>query len=187
MDVILEVTVLFTLSLALSFLIERIIEILKAYYYLLDSRRDWYKFWTKKTYKIRNALENKLRVIEFVGKKSTTNVLRKFEEKMLNVEESYSGTVPVLSGDLVRAVYIRTATKFISIIVGIGLAFWMKIDLIDIFQNAMSDTSYWIVNIKSDELRIGLSGVVIGLGTSSLHKVISTVEKKSEKKKLETI
>lgn len=181
MNVILDVTVVFTLAIALSFLIERLLEILKAGFDLIDSCLDFYKFWTTKTYKIRNTLENKLRIFEYVGHKNSTTMLNKFREKLMNETGNYSGKVPILSGDLVRAVTIKSWSKIIGIGIGIGFAFWMKIDLINIFQKAMSDTSYWIINIESPGWRTAITGVIIGLGSSPVHKVVSTIEKQRKK------
>ena len=183
MNVILEVTVLLTQVLALSFLIERLLEILKAIYDLLDSRLDWYRFWTIRTYKVRNKLANKIKIVEYVSEKNLASILNKFQEKLLNETENYSGTVPVLSGDLVRTVSIKSWSKIISIVLGIGLAFWMQIDLIKTWQEAMSDSSLWIIQIKSLNLRIVISGFIIGLGSNPLHKFVTTIEKKSKKKR----
>ena len=181
MEVILEITVLMTLAIALSFLIERLLEIIKAVYDLFDSQFDWYRFWTIRTYKVRNKLERKLRIVEYLGQKNLAKVLNKFNEKLLNRTGNYSGTVPILAGDLVRAVTIKSWMKLLSIGLGIGLAFWMNVDLIKIWQDAMSNSSLWIINIKSEEWRIVISGIVIGLGSNPLHKVITTIEKKSRK------
>ena len=181
MEVILEITVLMTLAMALSFLIERLLEIIKAVYDLFDSQFDWYRFWTLRTYKVRNKLEKKLRIVEYLGPKNLTKVLNKFGEKLLNRTGNYSGTVPILAGDLIRAVTIKSWMKLLSIGLGIALAFWMNVDLIKIWQDAMSNSSLWIINIKSQEWRIVISGIVIGLGSNPLHKVITTIEKKSRK------
>ncbi|HDP99858.1 MAG TPA: hypothetical protein ENN22_11835 [bacterium] len=182
MDVLLDITVLFALALALCFLVERFMEIVKSLYDLLDSRFDWFKYWTKKTYRIRNTLENRLRIVEYAGKRNTAIVLNKFKEKLMNEAEPSEGEVPVLSGDLVRAVTIKAYSKIIGITAGILLAFWMKVDLFDVFQSAMSDSSLWIVNIKSQSWRIVISGAIIGLGTDPLHKFIRTIENRREKK-----
>ncbi len=182
MDVIYEVTVLFALAIALSFLIERFLEILKAFYDALDSKFDWYKFWTVRAFKVRDKLENKLKVVELLGKKKTATVLDKFREKLMNQSEGYDGNVPVISGDLVRVVTIRAVAKTIGIIVGIGLAFWMEVDFIKIWQESMSDSSLWTLEIKSPDLRVAISGVIIGVGSSPLHKVIISIDKKRKKR-----
>ena len=126
-------------------------------------------------------MEKKLRIVEYLGPKNLTKVLNKFGEKLLNRTGNYSGTVPILAGDLIRAVTIKSWMKLLSIGLGIALAFWMNVDLIKIWQDAMSNSSLWIINIKSQEWRIVISGIVIGLGSNPLHKVITTIEKKSRK------
>ena len=57
MEALLDVTVLFTLVLALAFVIERFLEVLKAIYDMLDSRLNWYKFWDKRTEGLKAYLE----------------------------------------------------------------------------------------------------------------------------------
>jgi len=183
MNVILEVTVLLTLILALSFLIERLLEILKAIYDLLDSRNDWYKFWTIRTYKVRDKLAHKLKIVEYVSAKNLTSTLNKFQEKLLNNSQKYAGTIPTLSGDLVRTVSIKSTSKIISLILGIGIAFWMNVDFLKIWQHASGDSTLWIEQITTPGLRVGISGVIIGLGSSPLHKLVTTIEKKSEKRR----
>ncbi len=183
MNVILEVTVLLTLVTALSFLIERLLEIIKAIYDLFDSRLDWYKFWTIRTYKVRGKLAHKLKIVEYVSEKNFASILNKFGEKLLNNTNEYSGTVPVLSGDLVRTVSVKSTSKIFSIILGIGVAFWMNVDLLKIWQEAGGDSSLWINQITTPGLRIGISGIIIGLGSNPLHKFVTTIEKKSNKKR----
>ena len=46
MEALSETTVLFTLALTLSMIVERVLEIVKCTLDLLDSRFDWYRFWT---------------------------------------------------------------------------------------------------------------------------------------------
>ena len=128
-------------------------------------------------------MANKLKIVEYVSAKNLVTILNKFRDKLLNNTEGYSGTVPILSGDLVRTVSIKSWSKIISIILGIVIAFWMDIDLLKIWQDATSDSSLWIIQIKSPGLRIGLSGVIIGLGSNPLHKFVTTIEKKSKKKR----
>jgi len=183
MNVLLEVTVLLTLAMALSFLIERLLEILKAIYDLLDSRLDWYRFWTIQTYKTRNKLANKLKIVEYVSEKDLMSLLNKFKEKLLNSTDEYTGTVPVLSGDLIRTAFIKSISVILGMMLGVLIALWMKIDLLKIWQEATSDAALWIIQIKSPQLRMALSGIILGLGSNPLHKFVTTMEKKSKEKR----
>lgn len=182
MDTILKVSVLFAQVLALSFLVERFLEILKATYDLLDSRRHWYKFWERKTKKLSVLLEKKLHVFEYVDPKYMAAALDRFRSKLLTEQDGFSGTVPVLSGDLVRAAYIRLWSKVIGMILGIGLAFWMKIDLVTIWYQA-AGSQFWVPNIiKSPNVCIVGSGIIMGLGSNPVHKIITTIERKQQEK-----
>lgn len=186
MDVLLKVTVLYTLTLALAFLVERILEILKSFYDLLDSKFDLYKFWTIRAYKTRNTLENKLKVVEFLGLKSTAKLLDRFREKLLNTSGQYPGTLPVISGDLVRAMTVRAYCRILAILFGIGIAIWMKLDLMQVFQQAIKDITHWNIKISSEIVRNGLSGIVLGIGAEPVHKLIRTFERRQKKKELLT-
>jgi len=184
MDVLLEVTVLFTLVLALSFLIERLLEILKLIYDLLDSRLHLYHFWTGVTIKVKDRLERRLRIFEYVEPRNMALVLNRFKEMILNEQEKYTATVPILSGDLVRGFSIKVVSKFLAIILGISLAFWIKIDLLSIWQDSAGDIYKWVNNIISPNIRVALSGVVVGLGSGPVHKILTTMEKKRKQRKL---
>ncbi len=186
MTVLLKVTVLYTLALALAFLVERLLEILKSFYDLLDSKFDWYKFWTVRAYKVRDTLENRLRVVEFLGTKTTAKMLDKFREKLLNTSGQYPGTLPVISGNLVRAMTVRTWCRILGMTFGIGLAIWMKVDLMQIFQQSIKDVTSWEIKISSDLVRYILTGVVLGIGAEPVHKLIRSFERRQEQRKLQS-
>ena len=169
-----DVTVLFALALALALLIERLLEMLKSLYDMLDGRKDLYTRWTRKAYKIRDYAERKLRVFEYVEPEKATPVLQRFSEMLLTGQQGYTGTVPVLSGDLVRALYVKIWSKVLGVILGIGLAVILKIDLVSLWQ--LKDPSQ-----ESTPLHWILSGMAIGLGAGPMHKIITSIEQRREK------
>lgn len=181
MEVLLDVTVLFALVLALSLIIERFLEILKTIYDLVDSQLNWHSYWTRRTCRIRDRLEKRIRIFDYMDPKHVASILYRFRGMILNQQGAYSGTVPVLSGDLVRAVYIKLSLKCVAIILGIGMALWLKIDLLEVWQ-AASKTSKWEIYITSSVLRMIFTGIVIGLGSGPVHKMITSIERKSEKR-----
>ncbi|OQX87507.1 hypothetical protein B6D60_03710 [candidate division KSB1 bacterium 4484_87] len=187
MTVLLKITVLYALALALAFLVERLLEILKSFYDLLDTKFDWYKFWTVRAYKTRNVLENKLRVVEFLGPKSTAKLLDRFREKLLNTSGEYQGELPVISGDLVREMTVRTHIRILGMTFGVFLAIWMRVDLIQIFQGAISDMTHWHLEIKSEMIRYILTGIILGIGSEPVHKLIRTFERRQKRREAEAI
>jgi hypothetical protein len=178
MDGLLDVTILFAFVLALSLLIERTLEILKSVYYLLDSRWDWHRFWTKRARKLGKLLEKKMNVFEFADSKGVAAILSRFREMLLDEKSEYAGSVPVVSGDLVRMVSVRSALKVIGVAIGIGLALAYKIDLVEIWKSA--DTS--VPKPEGFTSGMVLSGIAIGLGSGPLNKIIKAIERKRKKR-----
>lgn len=181
MEALLKVTVLFTLVLALSLVIERFIEILKAVYDLLDSRLNWHTFWTRQTIRLRDRLEKRMRIFEYVDPKMAASALYRFRDMILNEQGGYAGAVPILSGDLVRAFYIKVVFKCVAIGLGIGLALWLKIDLMGIWQNASTEPGKLRIFIESPTIRFILSGMAVGLGSTPVHKIITMIERRQKK------
>ncbi|MBN1349883.1 hypothetical protein JXJ21_10770 [candidate division KSB1 bacterium] len=182
MDAIFKSTVLLALVLALSYLIERILEILKASYDFIDSRLDWHEYWTRRTYGIKNYLEKKLKLFEYLKPRHTRMVLESVKDTLETDPNTAQNSMPVLSGDMVRGTAIKIVAKIFAIAMGIGLAFWIQIDLLDIWKQAAGEGSIWVINIDSFNLRIVISGVVMGLGASPVHKIITAIENKRKEK-----
>lgn len=169
-----EVTVLFTLALALSLVIERILEILKAFYDLLDSRLDWHRDWTARAKRLRDFMERRLRLSQHVSVERLKPILDQFSDRLLNGQGTYPGTLPVISGDLVRAAWVRVGAKVAGVLIGIGLAYLCRVDLLSIWQNPEAD------RLMFDPRQAWLSGVAIGLGSGVVHKLITTLERKRD-------
>jgi hypothetical protein len=173
-------TVLFALAIALALLIERFLEVLKTGYDLLDSRLDLYHYWTRRTERLRDKLERKLRVFEYVKPALMARFLGRFEEKLLGKAQGHPGKVPVLAGDLVRATALRGIIKGVGIILGISLAFAANIDLVAIWAAGAPDDFQWAPPISAGVGKT-LSGAAIGLGSGPVHKLITTIERRREK------
>ncbi len=186
MDSLLAVTARFAFVLALALLLERAMEALKSGYDLLDSRLDLNNFWTTRAYRMRGRLEKKLRRSEHARPKYAAGIFRRFSEMLLNAQGGYSGSVPVLSGDLVRAGAVKVGLKIVSIAIGITLAFAYGIDLVALWNSghaATDELSSFAKILNSQGMHYILSGTAIGLGSGPVHKVITTIEKKRRRQR----
>lgn len=164
------IAVLFTAILAFSLLIERALEVMKAAYDLLDSRNDYHKYWTRRTYRLQQYMEKELRLFEYVDTTGAAGVFKRFNEMMIGPSDGYDGRIPTLSGDLVRAVYVRLGCKVVGSSIGIAIAFGLRFDLIASGQS--------IENPAVTTAGMLVTGVVMGLGAGPVHKFIRVVEKK---------
>jgi hypothetical protein len=179
MEVLSQTTVLFTLVLASSLLIERFMEFIKHLYDMLDSRLNWHRFWTNKTYRLKDRLENRLNIFEHVKPEAAASVLKRFEGMIMNDQGLYRGKVPVLSGDLVRASTLKVIFKIMAFGLGIALAFSFNLDLLKIVQEDILKKPEYYIN--SETIRKILTGITIGLGSEPVHKIIRKIEEKRNK------
>ncbi len=166
------ITVVFAAVLAFALLIERAIEVLKSIYDLFDSIFNFSHFWTRRTYRIRDYMEQRLRVFEYVDAKKATAVFNRFNELLLGPDAGYQGTIPMLCGDLVRAAWVKIGCKAVATTLGIIVAFTLEFDLL------AATTATDFTTLMPTTKGMLLTGITIGLGSGPVHKLIRVVEKK---------
>ena len=181
MESLTSVTISFTLILALALIIERALELLKTLSDMLDSRFNWYIFWTKRAYRLRNCLEKRVYVLEYAKPKARAAILYLFRDVLLNGNGRHSGTIPIISGDMVRVISVRTICKLIGTCFGIMLALWLNIDLGVLWHEAAGKVAPYQGAFYED-LRKVISGIIIGLGSGPVHKIIIIMERRQQQK-----
>jgi hypothetical protein len=181
-EAITGVTVLFVLVLALAFVIERVLEIAKATYDMIDSRFDLHHFWTRRTRRTQQYIERRLRVFEYVEPKMASAFLQRFDDMILDERSGYDGTIPMLAGDLVRAAWVRSALKVLGMALGITLAFALELDLLTIADaiNEVGTASGTVGEPTTPGMLF--TGLAMGLGAGPVHKLITSLEHRQERR-----
>ena len=177
MEGLTHTTVIFTLVLALSFVVERLLELLKTVYDVLDSRLDWHRFWTQRAIRLRDRLVNELRILEYASPRQIATALARFSAAMLGEQSESNATVPVIAGDLARVMGIKVGARLLAIAVGVGLAVIFSIDLVDVVAKLVDPK----VNIAGElprGLRIFITGAFLGLGSGPVHQFIVLIERR---------
>lgn len=175
-DVLEQSALVFTLALALALVIERVLELLKSGYDLLDSHYDLAAYWTRRTERTRDFIESRLRIFEYVDASAAAGLLNRFSDVVLGPQHGHTGEVPILCGDLVRASWIRIAMKALGMAIGIGIAFLLKLDLLAFTTPVPRPAHAW---------SIAVTGAAIGLGSGIVHKLIDQIEKKRRQRTAE--
>jgi hypothetical protein len=172
-EVLSTVSVTFALALALALLVERFLEVLKSFYDWIDSHWDFYHVWTRIAHRTRDGLERRLRLLEYLPPEAAQSVVNRVNDLLLNTQGGYDGNALLLSGDLVRVVGVRLGCKTVGVALGIVLACWLEIDLVTLWPD-QSGLTFW----APEPVRRVVSGIVIGLGASPVHKIITTIERR---------
>lgn len=190
MEALSETTILFTISLTLAMIVERILEIIKCTLDLFDSRFDWHRFWTYRANVLQGKLERRFKIFEYAEPKFINNIISAGHSILLGPDNGYNGTVPTISGDLVRGLWYKIILKSLGIIIGIILAMQFSIDLVSLWQNneTLIDLPKGQILQAKDLISpsvwgMMLTGAAIGLGSGPIHKIITSMEEGWENKK----
>lgn len=178
-EALLSTTLAFAVVLAFSLVIERGLEILKCVYDVIDSRGEFHRrFWNGSAEAFRVRLERRMSVFEYVDPKRAAAALRRFQELLLSRADGYAGTVPTISGDAVRALAVKLVSKIIGIGLGVFIAMKLELDIIALWalpdQPVMDAVERYLA--AHPGIRQALTGVVMGFGSTLVHKVITSIE-----------
>lgn len=177
-DALLNTTVSFAVVLAFSLVIERVLEILKCAYDVLDSRGDFHHFWTESARAFRDRLERRMRVFEYVEPKRAAAALKRFQALLLTSADGYDGTVPTISGDAVRALAVRIVAKLLGVGMGVFIAMKLHLDIVGLWNlpdHSVTDAVETYLAAHPG-VRQALTGAVMGVGSTLVHKVIVSIE-----------
>ncbi len=174
---VLNATILFIALFSLAILIERLIEILKSAFDLMDSRLQWRGFWTRRANALKARLEKRLHIHQYMDDTAINRVLASFSRLLLGPGDDYRGTIPTISGDLVRVLYVKIGTKAIGMACGIALALSFDLDILTLMIRYLANDS---IPQQAPVLNQIVTGAIIGLGSSPVHKLITAIERKRE-------
>jgi hypothetical protein len=178
MDTILPVTFSFLLVLLLALLVERIMEVLMAVWGLAEWKINVYRMWNRWAERLRTRYERKIKSRQHTQALDISGLLYLISDKLLGKKRGYSGNVPIISADLVRHVFVSTLNRMVASIIGCVLCVVAQIDFVQIISSDLQKS--FLPN--SPSLRILLSGILIGLGSEPVHKLIKFVEKRRPKR-----
>jgi len=181
MEALSAMTVNFAFILALALLIERTLEIVKAVLDLLDSTNDWHRIWTRGAQRLKEVLEKRLRANAYLTPAKGAIALRRFSELLLN-GQGYAGTLPVISGDLLRNLSFKVGMKALGVCLGIWAAFYFELDML----KQWGEIGYFDLNapyalerfLARDAVHYVVTGTAAGLGAAPLHMLIVALERK---------
>ncbi len=164
-------------------LIERLTEIVKALFDVLEYTGGWRKSWNRAAQSLANTLD---------AQRSQGRVraeLSKAVDDYLSVDYPGLEGIEVLSAERLRLLVLRVAIKVVAVLLGVLVALGMDINIFDVLHsmntsiNAMNSDPEAAVNVYFSSDRIPdwlgmiLTGVAMGLGSDPVHRVISRLEK----------
>lgn len=178
-DVILHITYLYLLILLFALLIERIMEVLMAIYGYIEYHANWNKCWEDRAKKLRARFEGSVLASKHSMGLSLSALLYLLREKLLDKKEGYSGKIPFFSAELVRQSVVGFVSRLVATAFGIVFCVLTHLNVVKIFN---MDLKIEHLDKLPDWVTIGISGIILGLGSESVHTLIKGVEDRGRKK-----
>lgn len=177
--------ILLTAAIFFALVIERIMEIAMCIYDYVESKRDWGTFWNRQAVNIRERLQNRLEKAK--ASKAGKEIFEYLAARYVNNDHPGYAGAPVISADTVRAFAVKGISKIVAAILGIGIAFYLDINvftLIAKWTDTSSAVSLGLFQVHiPDWLGYLLTGIMMGLGSGPMHKFIVALERSRQNRK----
>jgi|Deesub1362B_J571_1020462.scaffolds.fasta_scaffold04380_3 hypothetical protein len=179
MDTILYITYLYLLVLLLAVLIERIMEILMSAWRYIELKTHLERFWTRRATRLARYLEIHIsrrwleRFLDF------KEIRERFRNALLESKTGHSIYVFILDANLIRQITVTAAARVVASVLGVAFCVAAGIDLVELFSK---DLGYMFYEHIPRWLRYAASGLIIGLGSEPVHRLIQTVERRRKRR-----
>jgi len=163
------VVLLLAAGLVLSIIIERLVEVFVAITQFHERHTNSYVFWNKRGEKLQNRLQNTYESAD-ISSTVLAHVLKTFAS-----DASDENGVAIISVEKLRKNTYRHFARFLSVLLGVGIALWLNIDIVNLVKALQNDgkfpleESYWAYQV--------FTGVAMGFGAEPVHKLIMALEK----------
>ncbi|MGQ9561416.1 MAG: hypothetical protein ACUVTG_15090 [Candidatus Oleimicrobiaceae bacterium] len=178
-EVILHVTYLYLLILLLALLVERLMEVLMACYEVLEYKCGWHRWWQKRAEKLRERFARRAAGGALMPAADASALLYLIRDVLRGKKEGYSGLLPIISPQLVRHAAVAVTARVLASALGIALCVATKIDVVRTFN---MDLQIDHLNRWPAAVTMGISGIIVGLGSEPVHSLIQEVERRRKRK-----
>jgi len=185
-EVITTITYLFFVYLILALLVERVVEVLVAFFNYLEFKFKWYEFWNRKAEAYR-ARYDRLYGYHGPGGERMKKLLSWLLWKSI-AERPYEGGKEAVSANLIRLNYLRLSTRITAFLLSAGLVLWqheqldiaiivdaVKVSLPEALRSVFVSVTKVIT--ESPFFKGVLTAAAITIGSEPLHELISRIEK----------
>ncbi len=156
-------------SIFISLIIERLLEILKSIYDVLEAKYNWHHWWNRRATAVQDMMES------FLADSATAKTTLKQGAERLRLQEAAYKESHSVSVAQLRARTIKITAKALGITLGVIIAWFASIDMFQLIDQLRGETAGSLSGYSW--LTVTLTGVAMGLGSGPIHKIIARIEK----------
>ncbi|NBB74326.1 MAG: hypothetical protein GVY35_11685 [Bacteroidetes bacterium] len=180
-----ELVVLYLQILLLALLVERVMEVLMSAWEYTEWKQTMHRFWNRRARRLQARFETQAHRNVFTRVLSLTPIARQARAYTRADDGLHRGNLVIIDGTLVRRVAVTVGARLVASLLGVLLCWVASINFVALIRAVATEESAVFSTLLGGIpawLQIVISGVLIGLGTEPVHRIIQNLERRREQR-----
>lgn len=180
-----ELVVLYLQILLLALLVERVMEVLMSAWEYAEWKQAMHRFWNRRARRLQNRFETHAHRSVFTRVLSLTPITRQARSYTRADDGLHRGNLVIIDGALVRRVAVTVGARTVASILGVLLCWTASINFVELIRAVATDESTVFSTLLGGIpgwLQIIISGILIGMGSEPVHRIIQNLERRREQR-----
>ncbi len=180
-----ELVVLYLQILLLALLVERVMEVLMSAWEYTEWKQAMHRFWNRRARRLQTQFETQAHRNVFTRVLSLTPITRQARAFTRSDDGLHRGNLVIIDGTLVRRVAVTVGARAVASLLGVLLCWTASINFVELIRAVATEESTVFATLLGGIpgwLQIVISGVLIGLGTEPVHRIIQNLERRRERR-----
>jgi hypothetical protein len=180
-----ELIVLYLQILLLALLVERVMEVLMSAWEYTEWKQAMHRFWNRRARRLQAQFETQAHRNVFTRVLSLTPIARQARAYTRADDGLHRGNLVIIDGTLVRRVAVTVGARIVASLLGVLLCWVASINFVELIRAVATEESTVFSTLLGGIpawLQIVISGVLIGLGTEPVHRIIQNLERRREQR-----
>jgi hypothetical protein len=177
--------VLYLKILLLALLVERVMEVLMSAWEYAEWKRAMHRFWNRRARRLQRRFETQARRNVFTRVLSLTPITRQARAYTRADDGLHRGNLVIIDGTLVRRVAVTVGARTVASILGILLCWVASINFVELIRAVALEEGTALSTLLGGIpawLQITVSGILIGMGSEPVHRIIQNLERRREQR-----
>jgi len=180
-----ELIVLYLQILLLALLVERVMEVLMSAWEYTEWKQAMHRFWNRRARRLQAQFETQAHRNVFTRVLRLTPIARQARAYTRADDGLHRGNLVIIDGTLVRRVAVTVGARIVASLLGVLLCWVASINFVELIRAVATEESTVFSTLLGGIpawLQIVISGVLIGLGTEPVHRIIQNLERRREQR-----
>ena len=177
--------VLYLKILLLALLIERVMEVLMSTWEYVEWKRAMHRFWNRRARRLQRRFETQAHRNVFTRVLSLTPIARQARAYTRADDGLHRGNLVIIDGTLVRRVAVTVGARTVASALGILLCWVASINFVALIRAVALEEGTALSTLLGGVpawLQIVVSGILIGMGSEPVHRIIQNLERRREQR-----